>query len=238
MKKLTDKTAIITGAGRGIGKATAELFAREGANLILIARTAAELQNTADSCLRKNVQVVWKTADLAYREQIDELFDEIGKNFSRLDILINNAARFDRGRMTEFGIDRLQLMLDVNLIAPLYLAQKTIAMMNPEKGGTIVNISSYSGCFNVSKFPEFGAYNISKYALWGLTEILALENRDKNIRVNQLSPSGVDTWMLQQAMGSRVGAEFKPEEVAEKILYLACDDSAPMTGRNIMMPDI
>jgi phosphatidylserine synthase len=128
-------------------------------------------------------------------------------------------------------------MLDINVTAPLYLSQKAIAMMNAEKGGTIVNISSYSGCFNVSKFPQFGAYNISKYALWGLTEILALENKNRNIRINQLSPSGVDTQMLQQAMGSRVGAEFAPEDVAEKVLFLASDDSAPMTGQNLMMPE-
>ena len=109
--------------------------------------------------------------------------------------------------------------------------------MNGKADGTIVNISSYSGCFNVSKFPKFGAYNISKYALWGLTEILALENKENNIRVNQISPSGVATKMLQQAMGSKVGAEFKPEDVARKILYLASDDSAPITGQNIMMPE-
>jgi 3-oxoacyl-[acyl-carrier protein] reductase len=144
-----------------------------------------------------------------------------------VDILINNAAVFASGRSSEFPIERFQHLLDINLLAPYYLCQKVVPMMDSERWGTIVNVSSFSGCFGVTKFPGFGAYNISKYGLWGLTEILALENKERNIRVNQISLSGVDTEMFKQAAPPGIKANLTPEQVAGEILYLASDESAP-----------
>lgn len=237
MKKLENKTALISGGGQGIGRAMAELFAENGADIIILARTRSELEETARSSSKFGSRVLWKTVDLAHIEQIDSLFAEIEADFPTLDILINNAAIFDSGLMACYDIGSFRNMLAVNLIAPFYLSQKTIARMNPKRGGAIVNISSYSGCFGVTKFPGFGAYNISKYGLWGLTEILALELQSQNIRVNQVSPSGVDTRMFSQAVPPGITAEFKPRNIAEKILYLVSDESKPLTGQNIMMPE-
>jgi len=236
MNKLDHKTAMVTGGGRGIGRATAELFAQNGANVVIVARTESELRETARVCSQYDVKVLWKAVDLAKLDQIDTLFDEIVKAFPSLDILVNNAAKFDSGMMAEYDIARFRNMLDINLIAPFYLSQKAVAMMNPESGGAIVNISSFSGCFNTVKFPGFGAYNISKYGLWGLTEILALELESKNIRVNQVSPSGVDTRMFEQAVPPGIKAEFQPSDIARKILELVSDKSSGITGQNIMMP--
>ena len=235
MKKLSGKTALVTGAGRGIGRATAIQFARNGADLIIIARTDSELQETKRLCGSEGASVVHKTVDLAVREQIDSLFEDIRRTHSKIDILINNAARFSAGLMHEYPIDDFRVMLETNLIAPFYLAQKVIPMMRKARGGVIVNVSSYSGCFGVEKFPGFGAYNISKYGLWGLTEILALENRRNSIRVNQISVSGADTEMFRRAVPPGVEPILTPEEVARQILYLASDDSAPLTGENIML---
>ena len=235
MKKLKDKTALITGAGRGIGKAAAILFAQNGTNLVIASRTASELEETAQQCAQYDVEILSHPIDLSDLQQIDKLFDEIKSRFKLLDILINNAAMFDSGLIADYPIERFQAVLQVNLIAPYYLAQKSSAMMDSQKGGAIVNISSYSGCIGVEKFPGFGAYNISKYGLWGLTEILALELADRNIRVNQVSPSGVATRMFEQAVPPGVAADLLPEDVAKKILFLASADSVPMTGQNIMM---
>ena len=235
IKKLSGKSALITGAGRGVGRATAILFAEEGANLILIARTAGELEETERLCLKNSTNIFTRTIDLARESQIDNLIGKLPDDFTPIDILVNNASRFDSGPMSEYGIDDLKMMLQVNLLAPFYLSQKVIAMMNKETGGSIVNVSSFSGCFGVEKFPGFGAYNISKYALWGLTEILALECREKNIRVNQIAPSGVDTQMFREAVPPGVEPDLTPEEVARQILYLASGDSYPLTGANIMI---
>jgi NAD(P)-dependent dehydrogenase (short-subunit alcohol dehydrogenase family) len=235
MKKLKDKTALITGAGRGIGKAAAILFAQNGANLIIVSRTENELEETARQCAQYDVDILVRPIDLSDIQQIDKLFDEIKSRFKSLDILINNAAMFDSGFLADYPVERFQAMLQVNLIAPYYLAQKSLAIMDSQKGGAIVNISSYSGCFGVEKFPGFGAYNISKYGLWGLTEILAIELAERNIRVNQVSPSGVATRMFEQAVPPGIAADLLPEDVAKKILYLAGAESAPMTGQNILM---
>ena len=101
VKKLSGKTALITGAGRGVGRATAILFARHGAALILVARTRAELESTAAICRQENVKVAPESEDLARKDQIDLLFEKINPQFPRIDILINNAAMFDRGLVTE-----------------------------------------------------------------------------------------------------------------------------------------
>ncbi len=235
MKKLSGKTALVTGAGRGIGLATAVLFAKNGANLVLISRTADELDETSNLCLAQKVDVFSATIDLADRKAMDELFNNLPEDFTKIDILINNAALFDSGLMHRYEYTAFEKMLRVNLMAPYYLAKKIIPVMIESGGGAIVNLSSFSGCFGVEKFPGFGAYNISKYGLWGLTEILALEYRRNNIRVNQISPSGVDTRMFHQAVPPGVKPELTPSEVARHILYLVSDDSAPLTGANIML---
>jgi 3-oxoacyl-[acyl-carrier protein] reductase len=235
IKKLSGKTALITGAGRGIGRATAILFAQNGASLILVARTSEELKQTAARCEKENMRVHRQSIDLSDLTQIDTLFNGLPQGFKKIDILINNASHFDAGLIKDYSIADFRLMLDTNLLAPLYLSQKVIAMMDEKSGGTIVNISSFSGCFGVEKFPGFGAYNISKYALWGLTEILALENRNRDIRVNQISPSGVDTEMFRKAVPPGVTPDLSPEDVARHILFLASDESAPLTGENIML---
>jgi len=235
MKKLIGKTALVSGGGRGIGRATAVLFAKNGANIITIARTENELKETAALCTAEGVRVMWETVDLADLATIDALIEKVKHEFPQVDILVNSAAHFDAGPIKDYDVEKFIYMMKVNLIAPLYLAQKVIPMMNPKCGGSIINISSFSGCFGVEKFPGFGAYNISKYGLWGLTEILALENKDDGIRVNQISPSGVDTEMFRKAVPPGVRADLSPDDVAARILYLASDESKPLTGKNIML---
>jgi NAD(P)-dependent dehydrogenase (short-subunit alcohol dehydrogenase family) len=237
VKRLFGKTALITGAGRGIGRATAIKFAEQGADLVLIARTAEQLDETAAQCktLNSSIRILSVPTDLGDRRQIDRLFELIDKSGLTVDILINNAAVFASGRSSQFPLDQLQHLLDINLLAPYYLCQKTMPMMEKKRWGTIVNVSSLSGCFGVLKFPGFGAYNISKYGLWGLTEILALENKERNIRVNQISLSGVDTQMFREAAPPGIKADLTPEQVAGEIMYLASDESAPGTGGNLIL---
>lgn len=233
---LKGKTALITGAGRGIGRATAILFAQENAEIILVARSREQLSETESLCLAANrsAEIRALAVDLSDATQIERLFAQLG-NGHAIDILINNAAAFASGPSAEFPVDRFQRLLDINLLAPYRLCQKVIPVMISRGGGTIVNVSSLSGCFGSIKFPGFGPYNISKYGLWGLTEILALENERFNIRVNQISLTGVDTQMFREAVPPGVRASLTPEQVAKEILYLASDSSAPHTGRNLIL---
>jgi len=232
---LKKKTAIITGAGRGIGRATAKLFADEDANLILVSRTLSELEETKAQIENDSPKIVIYPTDISKYAQVDDLFSMIDEEFGTVDILVNCAAKFEASPINDYDIGQFEDLMRVNLYGTLYMSQMAIKRMDKEKGGTIVNISSLSGCFDAEKFPGFGGYNISKYALWGLTEIMALENRVNKIRVNQISPSGVDTAMFRKAVPPGLKADLAPEDVAIKILYFASNESEPKSGENLIM---
>jgi 3-oxoacyl-[acyl-carrier protein] reductase len=233
VKLLEGKAALISGAGRGIGRATAILFAEQGADLILLARTESQLADTAAACRRHGVDVFHRQVDLSEFSEIANLFAQLPETFATIDILINNAAMFGKGLMAEYPLAEFRKMMDVNVIAPFYLSQLALARM--PAGGAVVNISSFSGCFDAEKFPGFGAYDISKYGLWGLTEMLAIELRERDIRVNQISPSGVDTEMFRQAVPPGVSADLTPEDVAAAILELVTDQN--LTGQNLKLAE-
>ena len=235
MAKLNGKTALISGAGRGIGRATAQLFAAEGANLILIARTLSQLEETAVLCADRGVEVFRQAVDLAMPDQAYNLLRELPPNFAVIDILVNNAARFDKGILADFPLERFAAMMQTNITGTFYLTQRVLGRM--PAGSTIVNVSSLSGCVGTEKFAGFGAYNISKYGLWGLTEILALELKEKGIRVNQVSPSGVDTTMFKAAVPPGVQADLTADDVARKILWLASSESGEITGENLLLTE-
>jgi NAD(P)-dependent dehydrogenase (short-subunit alcohol dehydrogenase family) len=234
-KRLAGKTALVTGASRGIGKAIAEAFSMAGSDLVLIARSQDELSATALACARGGAKVVAETVDLGDTTQIDELFSRLLKRGVNLDILINCAAIMIKGLLDSYSVSDFERMFAVNVTAPMLLSQKAIPKMRERGGGTIVNISSLSGCFGVQKFPGFGPYDMTKYALWGLTEMLAIENMKHNIRVNQVSLSAVDTQMYRSVAPAGLKANLTAEDVAKHVLYLASSDSEPLTGENIIL---
>ena len=220
-KPLGGKTALVSGAGRGVGRAIAESLAAAGADLVLIARSKDELSTTALECAKAGAKVIAETVDLAEPQQIDGLFSLLVSRGIKLDILVNNAAILIKNLIEEYELADFEKMIAVNVTAPLMLSRRAIPMMKERGGGTIVNISSLSGCFGVQKFPGFGAYDMTKYALWGLTEMLAIENMKYNIRVNQLSLSAVDTAMFRSAVPPGLKAALKAEEVGKHVVYLA-----------------
>lgn len=234
-KPLSGKTALITGASRGIGSALAAAFAEAGADLILLARSGAELAQAAQQFRGRGTKVVSESVDLADVRQIEALFSKLESSSIKIDVLVNNAAIMIKGRIETYSQSDLRRMLAVNVEAPYLLSQKAIPMMKSRGGGAIVNISSLSGCFGVQKFPGFGAYDMSKYALWGLTEMLAIECMADNIRVNQLSLSAVDTEMYRSVAPPGLKANLTVDEVAKHVVYLASEASAPLTGENIIL---
>lgn len=135
--------------------------------------------------------------------------------------------------MEELEEDLLEKMLSVNIKGSLHCCRSALELMR-DQGGSIINISSLSGVVGVEKFPGMGAYMISKYGLWGLTEILAVEWAKYGIRVNAVSPSGVDTEMFRTAFPD-ANAPMSPKDIANVCLFLASDDSRAITGENIIV---
>ncbi|HRZ23800.1 MAG TPA: SDR family NAD(P)-dependent oxidoreductase [Candidatus Contendobacter sp.] len=229
---LRDQVALITGGGRGIGAATAEALARKGARVIVASRTEAELAATVARIQADGLDAAALTLDVADEAAVDATFARIAAEQGRLDILVNNAAILLSGPFAEMAMADWDQVLAVNLRGAVLCARQAFRLMR-EHGGAIVNVSSLGGVPGTEKFPGYAAYTVSKFALTGLTEALAAEGREHNIRVNAVAPGAVDTAMLRQAaphLRTRTG----PADVAKVIAFL-CDstESGCMTGATL-----
>lgn len=229
MQSLKNQVALITGGGRGIGAATAEALARKGAQVIVASRTEAELTVTVTSLRAAGLEASLIVLDVADEAAVAAAFSRITGEWGRLDILVNNAAILLSGPFAEMAISDWDQLLAINLRGAVLCARQAFRLMR-EPGGSIVNVSSLGGLPGTDKFPGYAAYTVSKFAITGLTEALAAEGRDCNIRVNGVAPGAVDTVMLRQAaphLRTRTG----PADVAKVIAFL-CDpaESGCMTG--------
>lgn len=229
---LRDQVALITGGGRGIGAATAEALARKGARVIVASRTEAELAATVMQLRAAGLSAWSLQLDVADGAAVDAAFARIAAEQGRLDILVNNAAILLSGPFAEMAMADWDQVLAVNLRGAVLCARQAFRLMR-EHGGAIVNVSSLGGVPGTEKFPGYAAYTVSKFALTGLTEALAAEGREHNIRVNAVAPGAVDTAMLRQAaphLRTRTG----PADVAKVIAFL-CDstESGCMTGATL-----
>ncbi len=229
MQPMNNQVALITGGGRGIGAATAEALARKGAEVIIASRTEAELIATVAALRAAGLKASLIVLDVADDAAVVAAFSRIAREFGRLDILVNNAALLLSGPFAEMAMSDWDRLLAVNLRGAVLCARQAFRLMH-EPGGSIVNVSSLGGLPGTDKFPGYAAYTVSKFAITGLTEALAAEGRERNIRVNGVAPGAVDTAMLRQAaphLRTRTG----PADVAKVIAFL-CDpaESGCMTG--------
>ena len=190
MQNLKGKTAIITGAGRGIGRATAIAFAKEGINLGLVGTTRANLEKVAAEVTEYDVQVTIATADVSDNESVISAVEAIKSERGAIDILINNAGIGKFGKFLELSPEEFKNMIDINLMGAYYVTRSVLPGMIEQNSGDIINISSTAG--------ERGgavtaAYSASKFGLIGLSDSLMQEVRKHNIRVTALTPSTVAT---------------------------------------------
>ena len=192
MQSLKGKNAVITGAGKGIGKAIAVALAAEGVNLALIARTEKDLQAVAQELKPSGVKVEFATADVASREQVDQAVTNLTKAVGPIDILINNAGIGQFGKFMELSPEEWEQIVKVNLFGPYYVTRAVLPSMLQRQTGDIVNVSSTAG---QKGSPLTSAYSASKFGLIGMSESLMLEVRKSNIRVFTLTPSTVATDM-------------------------------------------
>ncbi|KOS67138.1 3-ketoacyl-ACP reductase [Lysinibacillus contaminans] len=192
MQTISGKTALITGAGRGIGRATAIAFAKEGINVGLVGRTLENLQNVAEELKSFNVKVAIATADVADIESITAAVESIRTELGAIDILINNAGISKFGKFLELSPEDWTNIVDVNVKGVYYTTRAVLPEMIERQVGDIINISSTAGQKGA---PITSAYTASKAAVIGMSESLMLEVRKHNIRVVTLTPSTVATDM-------------------------------------------
>lgn len=190
MQNLSGKTAIITGAGRGIGRATAIAFAKEGIHIGLIGRTGAHLEEVVKELEQYGVNVTMAAADVADSEAVAAAVEHIRSELGPIDILINNAGIGKFGKFLELSPEEFRSIIDVNLMGVYNVTRAVLPEMIERQGGDIINISSTSGQKGA---PVTSAYSASKFGVLGLTESLMLEVRKHNIRVSALMPSTVVT---------------------------------------------
>lgn len=217
MESLKGKNALITGAGKGIGRALAIALAQEGMNVGLIARTEADLQNVAEELKNFNVHVAIATADVASIDSVNTAVAKVKTDLGAIDILINNAGISSFGSFMELEPARWEEIVKVNLFGAYYVTRAVLPEMIDRKTGDIVNISSTAGQRGAA---VTSAYSASKFALIGLSESLMQEVRKHNIRVTTLTPSTVATDMAKDLnlTDGNPDKVMQPEDLAELVV--------------------
>jgi 3-oxoacyl-[acyl-carrier protein] reductase len=217
MIELKNKNALITGAGKGIGKVIAIALAKEGINVILISRTQSDLDKVAAIIGEFGGKSLSLTADVSDMESINQAVDRALNEFKTIDILINNAGIAAFGKFLEVEPAVWASIIQVNLMGTYYTTRAVLPSMIERRTGDIINISATAGTKGNAKT---SAYSASKYAVLGLTESLMQEVRRYNIRVTALTPSTIATEMaaeLRQTTGSGKN-EMQAEDLAELII--------------------
>ncbi len=248
--RLQHKTALITGASRGIGRAIAIAFAEQGADLFLTATNRDTLAETASLATELGVEVACAPADLIEPDAVDSMFaDAIGWR-DGIDVLVNNAGIYAASPFTEYSRATFDHLMKINVYAVFQLMQLMLRHAQARGSGKIVNIASTAGKW---ESPNQAAYNASKHAVVGLTRCAALENAARGINVNAICPGMVETDMFSDfeiharnagvsldefkagMIQSRIpmGRFLEPHEVAHIAVYLASSESDGMTGQTI-----
>ncbi|MBD8070102.1 3-ketoacyl-ACP reductase [Bacillus sp. PS06] len=216
-QSIQGKTALITGSGKGIGRATALALANEGVNIGLLARTEKDLVDVAKEIEATGVKVAYATADVSSMEEVDAAVKSLTDSLGTFDILINNAGIGKFGKFLELDPQEWKQIIDVNLMGVYYVTRAVLPQLIEKNGGDIINISSTAGQKGA---PVTSAYSASKFGVLGLTESLALEVRKHNIRVTALTPSTVVTELAykENLIGDKPENVMQPEDLAEIIV--------------------
>jgi len=236
--RLNQKTALITGGGTGIGKATAELFSREGARVAILGRRRQPLEMVANNIHRRGGEAIALPGDVRKASDCGRAVKKTLEKFGTIDILVNNAGVFsetDPRKTSEKDWDKI---IGINLKGSYLMTQQSITVMLKRGKGSIVNISSILGLIAM---PGTFVYNASKGGMIALTRSIAIDYAREGIRCNCVCPGGVETPMLEKELKSPEGRKFlnemhpmgrmgQPLDVAYAILYFASDESSWVTG--------
>lgn len=244
--QLKDKTAIITGARRGMGRTHALALAEEGANVVVSDISLEDCQKVVDEIKSAGGEAIAVKCDVTKKQEVEKMVKDALDKFGKINILVNNAGIAEFKAFLEITEEEWDRTLDINLKGYFLCAQACAKEMAKQKSGTIVNISSIAmGQVGVG-FSEITHYCASKGGIAGMTEALAVELASYNIRVNAIAPGIIETPMIDsikqdpktmEAMLARVpmGRVGKPEEVSNAVVFLASDKASYITGSVIVV---
>ena len=240
--KLEGKIAIITGAGKGIGREAALAAAEEGATVAAVARTQSDLDKTVKMIEEKGGSAVALSHDLTVGTQVQAMVDEVMERFGRIDILVNNAGGYPSEvykniehqaiKLWEWSEEQCDQIIKTNLRIPFLCMSKVLPIMIRQNSGKVVSVSSRMGRIA----SQMGAYAVAKGAIITMTKTAAIQTQEYGIQVNAVSPGIVDT-PGQRVYNHSVGQDDikmgSAADVAKAILYLLCDAPQVMTGQSI-----
>jgi 3-hydroxybutyrate dehydrogenase len=248
---LRDKVALVTGSGRGIGRAIAHRFAHEGASVFLTARSESEIVSTAAK-INEFGHAAFRRADLIHEAECERVVSATREAFGRIDILVNNAGHYGPVvPVEEYPLAEFDKVISVHLRAAFLLSKLVLPEMYARGSGVILNISSLSA---KSAFPWGSAYAAAKAGMLGLTRVTAAEAARKGVRVNALCPGPVTETVMSQELGAQLsrklgvspkeqlegflstllqGRAQTADEIASAALFLCSDQSSAMTGQSI-----
>lgn len=239
---MSDQVVLITGALTGIGRATAAMFAQQGAQVVVSGRRDKEGQELVAELRALGAEAEFVRTDVRVEEDVRNLVDQTVKRFGRLDIAVNNAGtEGPRGLVTEQTAERYAATFDTNVLGVLLSMKHELRVMLPQDSGSIVNVSSAYGSVGAA---GASVYVASKHAVEGLTKSAALEVAGTGVRVNVVAPGTTDTGMLTRftntdenkaALVSTVPVKrlATPEEIAHVIVFVASANASYMTGASI-----
>src|SRR5438046_3526076 len=249
MNRLKDKVAVVTGGGDGIGRAICDLFAEEGAAVIIAEKNPDKGKQAAEQIIRSGGRAHFIATDVADEASVVGMAAEAARVFGRVNVLVNNAAIFVLKGIDATPEEWLQI-LDVNVMGPALVAKHVVPHIRKAGGGAIVNLGSISSFIAQ---PQFVTYNASKAAVANMTRCMALDLAADNIRVNAVCPGSVWTQIVErltrEAGMDRAAADAHPDwggahmlkriaeprEIAYAVLFLASEEASFITGSHLMV---
>jgi len=233
--KLKDKNVLITGGSKGIGKGLAKIFLKEGANVIICARNQ-EILDQAVNELETFGNIKGYSANIAKLDDVKSLYDFVSVEFKHLDILINNASILGiKRKIKDIPEDVWDSVIQINLNSQFYVIKAFLPLLEKSENSSIINVSSSVGRKGKA---DWGAYAASKFGLEGLTQVLADELKDTNIRINSVNPGGTRTQMRADAYPDEDPDTLPtPEEISSVFVYLASDESIGINGQQFNARD-
>jgi len=229
--RLKDKVTIITGGGRGIGKAIALGFAKQGSHIVVAARTETEVKLVAEKVREHGIESLGITCDISDENQVKNLIDETINKFNKIDVLINNAGIGSMRPVYGTSLESFEKVIKVNLTGTFLCTKHVWQTMKNSGGGSIINISSLGGLVG---YPMLSAYCASKWGQIGFTKACAEEGKKDNIRVNAIAPGKADT-AIRSKIKEDKSRMLTPEDQVDACVFLASDESRYISGQVISL---
>jgi NAD(P)-dependent dehydrogenase (short-subunit alcohol dehydrogenase family) len=241
MRRLEDKIALVTGGGAGIGRAIAETFAREGAEVMIADRDGDAAKELADAIVKSNGAASAHEVDVTDTAQVKKLMEEIGAAHGRLDVLVNNAGVGERADFRHLSDEAWERVWSVNLDGTVRCAREAFDLLKASGKASIINLSSIMATKHTR---QMAVYSATKGAVSALSRSLAVEYAPYGIRVNTLLPGYVDTALIGRYISNPMIAKAlltqtplrrfgTPQDIANAALFLASDEAAYITGASL-----